>query len=169
MIIIETQRLLLREFTSNDADFILRILNTPSWQKFIGDKGVKTIHDALLYISDKILDSYAKNGFGLYCVALKNTTIPIGMCGLVKREGLEIPDIGFALLPDYEKKGYALEAARSVLDYAKDKLQINDIIALTSASNLNSILLLQKLGMSFKNLIWHPDDNNVMTMLFGFA
>ncbi len=167
MILITTERLEIREFTSDDTAFIFKLVNSPNWLKYIGDRGVKTTYDALLYISDKIIDSYVINGYGLYCIQLKDTSEPIGMCGLVKREGLEQPDLGFAILPEYEKNGYAFEATEGILQYSKNELKITNIVAITTAENLSSISLLQKLGFSFKNKMWLPNLDKDM-MLFGF-
>ena len=99
--ILETERLTLREFNKSDAEFVLRLLNTPTWLKFIGDKNVRSLDDAQNYLSNGPIRSYEENGFGLSRVALKSSNTPVGACGLIKRDGLNEPDIGFALLPEY--------------------------------------------------------------------
>lgn len=166
MNILNTDRLTLREFNTNDAEFIVSLLNNPTWLKYIGDRGVKTLDDAGKYITDKFIKSYATNGFGLYLVLLKNKNIPIGMCGLVKRETLEDVDLGFALSPDFFGKGYAFESAFATLNYAKTVLKIKKIVAITTAENLNSIALLKKLNFNFKKLIRLSHDDEEL-MLFS--
>ncbi len=153
MNILNTDRLTLREFNTNDAEFIVSLLNNPTWLKYIGDRGVKTLDDAGKYITEKFIKSYVTNGFGLYLILLKNKNIPIGMCGLVKRETLEDVDLGFALSPEFFGKGYAFESAFATLNYAKTVLKIKHIVAITTAENLNSINLLKKLNFNFEKLI----------------
>ena len=153
MIIAETDRLIIREFKEDDAAFVVELLNTPGWLKYIGDRGVRNIADAEKYIEEKFTSSYTNHGFGIYLVLLKEENIPIGMCGFVKREGLEHVDLGFAFLPDYERKGYAYESATSLLEYATRSLQLSPIIAIVTPGNKNSIALLQKLNFEFETLI----------------
>jgi RimJ/RimL family protein N-acetyltransferase len=167
--IIETERLVLREFVVSDATFVIELLNCDTWLQFIGNRGITTLQDGEIYIKEKFISSYQKNGYGFYLVALKNADLSytsIGMCGLVKRPALENIDIGFAFLPNYEKKGYAFEAAFATLQYAKTALQLGDIVAITTADNINSIHLLQKLGLEFKKIVdIAADDRNLL--LFG--
>src|ERR1700704_4791358 len=111
MTILETDRLLLRKLTADDAEFILDLLNQPSFLQFIGDKGVRTLDDARQYILAGPVASYERFGFGLYLTALKESQVSIGICGLIKRETLEDVDVGFAFLPQFWSKGYAFEAA----------------------------------------------------------
>src|SRR5688572_21540231 len=114
---LETQRLGLREFTRDDAVFIVELLNTPGWLQFIGDRNVKTKEQAIIYLENGPLKSYKENGFGSWMVELKEDKTPIGMCGILRRESLENPDIGFAFLPEYTGKGYAFEIASATLSY----------------------------------------------------
>lgn len=166
MHIIETERLFLRKFTIEDSVFLLELLNSPTWVKFIGDRGITEISEAQDYINNKFVDNYEKLGFGFYLVMLKDTNIAMGMCGLAKRNGLENVDIGFAFLPTYEKKGYAFEAALATLNYAKTVLKLQRIVAITTQDNVNSIQLLQKLGLQFEKIIdLAADDRDLM--LFG--
>ncbi|MEO8086158.1 MAG: GNAT family N-acetyltransferase, partial [Bacteroidota bacterium] len=102
MIIAETAQLIIREFTTGDTSFIIELVNTPSWIRYIGERNIKTDEDALAYLEKGPMKSYAENGFGLYCVELKLVNVPIGMCGLIKRATLEDVDVGFAFLPAYE-------------------------------------------------------------------
>lgn len=146
---LSTPRLNLRFYNISDADFILRLLNEPSFLRYIGDRKVRTTSDATEYIQTRLLDSYAKNGYGLYMVETKQDAIPVGMCGLVKRKADEDPDIGFAFLPEYWKQGYALEAARAVLDYARNSLQLKRLLGITIPDNESSVRTLEKLGLRY--------------------
>ena len=150
---LETQRLGLREFTRDDAAFIVELLNTPAWLQFIGDRNVKTKEQAITYLENGPIKSYKENGFGLWKVELKENKTPIGMCGILKRENLEDPDIGFAFLPQYFGKGYGFEVASATLSYGREKLGIEKILAITIPGNEKSIRLLEKIGLSFKENI----------------
>lgn len=158
MFVLETERLILRKLSIGDAEFILRLLNEPSFLRYIGDKGVRTLDDARQYILDGPVDSYEHNGFGLYKVELKENGIPIGISGLVKRDTLPDPDIGFAFLPAYWSKGYAVESAASVMSYARGVLGLNRILAITSPDNEASAKLLRKIGLSFERMIKLSED-----------
>jgi RimJ/RimL family protein N-acetyltransferase len=153
MIVLKTERLILRHQTIEDAAFILELLNDPSWIQYIGDRGVRTIDDARDYILKGALDMYARLGFGFYLTELKNGGIPIGICGLVKRDFLVDVDIGFAFLPRLWGKGYAFEAASAVMGYAQSVLGIKRIVAITSEDNHASAKLLEKLGLKFEAMI----------------
>ena len=146
-VVLETERLILRRLTVDDAPFILELLNDPSWLRFIGDKGVKTLDDARGYIRNGPMAMYERVGFGLYLAERKAGGIPIGMCGLIKRDSLEDVDIGFAFLPAYCAQGYAHESASAVLAYGKAALRLARIVAITSPDNASSSRLLVKLGM----------------------
>ncbi|GAB4034789.1 GNAT family N-acetyltransferase [Spirosoma gilvum] len=149
----ETDRLLLQKFTVEDAAFILELLNTPAWLRFIGDRGVRTLGDARQYILDGPLRSYEQHGYGPYLVRLKEVDQPIGMCGLFKRDTLEDMDIGFAYLPDHIGKGYGLEAATAVMTFARDVLKASRIVGVVDPKNANSIRLLEKLGLHFERAV----------------
>ena len=166
MNIIETNRLILRKFILDDAGFVLELLNSPSWLKYIGDRNVKNLEDAKNYISDKLISSYVKNGFGLYEIILKKNNIPVGMCGLIKRDTLENIDLGFALSPVFTGKGYAFEAAFATLNYAKTVLKLERIIAITTTENKNSIKLLEKLKFVFEKMV-HLSNEEEELMLFS--
>ncbi len=152
----ETERLRLRELSSEDAVFIVELLNTPGWLKYIGERNVKSEEQAKCYLFNGPIKSYRENGFGLWLVELKETQKPIGMCGILRRDYLEHPDIGFAFLPDFNGKGFAFEAAQSSLFYAKWILQHNTICAITLPGNEHSIKLLMKLGLSYIQPIHLP-------------
>ncbi len=148
--ILETERLILRETTINDAPFIMALLNSKGWLQFIGDRNVRNIVGAENYIAERFLKSYIDNGFGLYLVAIKLSNTSIGMCGLIKRETLENIDIGFAFLPEYSGFGYAFEAAKATKQFAFETLKINRFVAITTPDNVSSIKLLEKIGMQFE-------------------
>jgi RimJ/RimL family protein N-acetyltransferase len=157
---LETERLTLRELSTADAQFILRLLNEPSFLRFIGDKGVRNLDDARNYILTGPIASYERHGFGLYCVQLKNPDTPIGICGLLKRELLADVDIGFAFLPEFWNKGYAFESASAILFYGKDVLKLPRIVAITNKDNDASAQLLEKLELRFDRLIKLPGDED---------
>src|SRR5262245_57822444 len=147
---LETERLLLRRLNADDAPFILTLLTEPSFLRYIGDKKVRNLDDARQYILNGPVASYDRNGFGLCLVELKDSQTPIGICGLLKRDELPHPDIGFALLPDFWNKGFAFEAANAVLQDARD---LELILAITSLDNESSINLLERLGFRFERVI----------------
>ncbi|HEV2836572.1 MAG TPA: GNAT family N-acetyltransferase [Pyrinomonadaceae bacterium] len=152
MTLLETERLTVRELNVDDAEFILTLLNEPSFLRYIGDKQVRNLDDARRYILDGPVASYERHGFGLCLVELKNSHTPIGMCGLLKREELPDPDIGFAFLPDFWNKGYAFEVAATVLKDARERLKLNRVLAIVNPDNDASIKLLQKLGFKFERI-----------------
>ena len=150
--LLETDRLVLRRLTTADAPFILGLLNEPSFLKFIGDKRVRTLDDARAYIEQGPMASYAQHGFGLYLTSLKQGSVPIGICGLLKRDVLDDVDIGFALMPAFWSQGYAGEAATAVLDYARNVLGLDRVVAVANPDNAASIRLLEKLGLRFSRM-----------------
>jgi RimJ/RimL family protein N-acetyltransferase len=152
--ILETERLVLRQITTDDAAFILELLNDPSWIRFIGNKGVRTLDDARAYIRRVPMASYERHGFGLYLTAIKESGVPIGMCGLVKRDALDDVDIGFAFLPQYCGQGYAFEAAAAALAHGKRTLGLARIVAITSPDNHSSVRLLHKIGLKYERTLW---------------
>lgn len=158
---ITTERLGLRRFTLDDAGLMLAIWNDPAFVRFVGDRGVRSIEDAKNALTDSVLRLYAEYGYGPFRVALKAGDIPIGICGLFRREGLEDPDVGFALLPDYCGKGCAFEAARAVIEHARDELGLERLTAIVSADNVASIRLIQKLGLTFERVLHLPGDDDV--------
>ena len=153
MKVLETDRLILRWLSPDDDAFILELLNEPSFIRFIGDKSVRTIEDARKYILNGPVASYKQFGFGLYAVELKESNAPIGMCGILKRDTLSHPDIGFAFLPAYWNQGYAFESAAAVLKHAREILGVNQILAITTPDNEASAKLLGKIGLRFEGLI----------------
>jgi RimJ/RimL family protein N-acetyltransferase len=165
--IIKTTRVDLRELDLDDAEFILELLNEAAFIRFIGDKGVRTAADARDYLTHGPMDSYARNGFGLYAACLHDGT-RIGICGLVKRQGLDHPDVGFAFLSRHGSKGYATESAASVLAHARETLRLPRIVAITSPDNWPSIAVLEKIGLKFERMI-RLVDHTPELKLFGLT
>lgn len=161
---IRTRHLELRRLEFCDAPFILELLNEAQFLRFIGDKGVRTLHGAREYLLKGPIDSYARHGFGLYAACLRGA--PIGICGLVRREGLADPDVGFAFLPQYRLQGYAAESAAAVLTHARGDLRIRRIVAITDPRNEGSIAVLKKIGMKFEGMIRLPE-HDIDLKLFG--
>ena len=153
VIVLETQRLTLREMTFDDAPFILELVNEPGWLRFIGDKGVRNLDDARNYIRQGPMASYARHGFGLYVVSVKGDATPIGTCGLLKRDTLPDVDIGYALLERYRGHGYAHEAAAGMIEHARGKLGLTRIMAITNPDNEASGKVLTKIGMRFETMM----------------
>jgi RimJ/RimL family protein N-acetyltransferase len=147
--VLETDRLVLRQFTTGDAHFILRLLNEPSFIANIGDRGVRTLEHAERYLVDGPIESYRRHGHGLWLVALKETLQPIGMCGLLKRDQLADVDLGYAFLPEFWSSGYAHESAGAVLARAASR-GMHRLVAIVSPGNAASIRLLEKLGFTFE-------------------
>ncbi|MCC7309132.1 MAG: GNAT family N-acetyltransferase [Acidobacteria bacterium] len=153
MNILSTERLHLREVTPADAEFILELLNTPKFKAFIGDRGVRTIEDAAKYIEGRFTKSYIENGFGLWLMERAADAEAVGICGFVSRSELPDPDIGFALLPQCERQGYAFEAAEAVMRYGRETLKHSRVLAITTLDNESSARLLTKIGFVFEREI----------------
>lgn len=164
--ILETERLRLRELTPADTAFIIELLNTPGWLQFIGDRNVRTGEQAIAYLQNGPLKGYREHGFGMWRVETKADGTPIGMCGIMKREHLEHPDIGFAFLPQYNGQGYAYEAASASLSYAKEALGIEQVAAIVLPGNTSSIKLLEKLGLTLIRSFAFPDSKEEL-LLYG--
>jgi RimJ/RimL family protein N-acetyltransferase len=158
VIILETERLLLRTASLDDAEFMLRLLNEPSFLRFVGDRGVRTADDARGYIADRLIAGYEKNGYGLWVVELEASGTPIGISGLVRRDTLPDADIGFAFLPEYWGQGYAYESTVAAVRYALGELALPRLLAITDQDNVASIRLLERLGLSFERMIQLADD-----------
>ena len=148
---IYTDRLSIKETKIEDAPFIFELLNSPTWIQFIGDRGIKSNKDAETYIKNSLIDSYTRLGHGLYKVILLESARPLGLCGLLKRDYLDLPDLGFAILPEHEGKGYTYEAALAVLNHTRETLEYTKISAFTKIKNLRSQNLLTKLEFQLKS------------------
>ncbi|WMW81131.1 GNAT family N-acetyltransferase [Undibacterium cyanobacteriorum] len=164
MLLAETQRLRLRPFTLFDAQFMLALLNDAGWLRYIGDRGVRTVEQAELYLQNGAIANYQTLGFGFYCVELRETGAPIGMCGLTQRDYLPDPDLGFAFLSDFVGQGYAKEAALAVMAYAQSELDLKHILATTRPDNFASAKVLEALGMRFRDLMMHPDGDRQLKL-----
>ncbi len=150
--VLETTRLVLRHFTPDDAEFILEIVNDPSFIANIGDRGIRSLDQAVGYLVDGPIRSYEEHGHGLYLVTLKPSLQPIGICGLLKRNQFDDVDLGYAFLPAYWSRGFAFESATAMLDFARSTLHIERTLALVNPDNVRSIRLLEKIGFSFSEL-----------------
>jgi RimJ/RimL family protein N-acetyltransferase len=156
LIVLETERLVLREAAADDAAFVLELLNSPGFLENIGDRGVRTEDAARAYIVEKILGSYREHGFGMWLTEQKIDNSPVGLAGLVRREGLDVPDVGYAFTPRAWGRGYAQEAAAAVLAHARGALGIPMLAAITSPENFASMAVLRKVGFTFQGMITLP-------------
>lgn len=159
----ETERLLLKPFAVTDAAFLLRLLNTPKWLQYIGDRNVHTEEDAVNYIHVKMITQLERLGYGNNLVIRKEDNMPMGACGLYERPGLPMVDIGFAFLPEFEGKGYGYEAASRILQAGKEDFAIQKVCAIATTDNLVSQKLLGKLGLQFvKNIFMDGNKEELM-------
>lgn len=161
---LQSERLFIRTLTIIDAGFMLQLMNSPNWIKNIGDRRVTNITEASNYILNKIIPSYKKNGFGLFLVCLKEHKKPIGICGILQREGLNTPDLGFAIIPAMEGQGFATEASKVVIQFAREELNLSILAGITKPNNIASISVLKKLGMQFEQSIQLPEDPNTFSL-----
>jgi len=164
MIIAETERLIITKMSTDDAPFYLQLVNTPSWIKYIGDRGITTLDAAAQKIDEAIIKSYKDHGFGTYKLLLKeDNNRVVGSCGIYKRPIFKHPDIGFAMLEDSEGKGYGYEASIALLKYAKKEFKLKKIFAIVLPTNQKSIKLLEKLGLKYvKTAVFFEDDEELM-------
>jgi [ribosomal protein S5]-alanine N-acetyltransferase len=163
MYVLQTQRLALREMTPSDAPFIVELLTDPAFLANIGDRGVRDLDTAAAYIA-RWRDTYARDGFGLWVVELRDSREPIGMCGLVKRDTLPGPDIGYALLPRYWSRGYAVEACTAVRDYAVQRLGLDELLAIVSPGNAASVKVLERIGLQFRRNVQLGGDSEYLLL-----
>ena len=153
MQVLETERLIIRYLSDDDAEFMLELLNDPAFIQNIGDRKIRSLNGARTYIQNGPVASYAKHGFGLYLVQLKETGESIGICGLIRRDQLDDVDIGYAFLPKFWSQGYAIESARAIKQYAHDVIGLKRMVAITDPSNAGSVHVLEKLGMKFEKMV----------------
>jgi [ribosomal protein S5]-alanine N-acetyltransferase len=156
--IARTPRLLLRQVGLDDADFICTLLNEPLWIRNIGDRGIRTPLAARPYIQEMIISAYARFGFGMYLIERQEDGMPIGLCGLVKRDFLPYPDIGFALLAAFRNRGYACEAATAVIEYARATLGMTVLSGIVRPDNTASVRLLERLGFTAAGAVRPPGE-----------
>jgi [ribosomal protein S5]-alanine N-acetyltransferase len=165
--VLQTERLILRQLKVDDAAFMLALLNDPAWLQYIGDRGVRTLEQAEVYLRNGAIAMYARSGFGLWMVELKNTHRPIGICGLIKRDTLPDVDLGFAFTTDFRGGGYAFEAATGTMEYAREALGMQRVIAIVSPENARSIGLLERLGFRFEKSLRLPPNEARETHLYA--
>ncbi len=171
-IVCESARLVMRRVRDDDAGFIFELLNDPDWIRYIGDKNIRTPDDARRYIDATLRAMTARNGFGLDVVERKADGVPLGLCGLIKRDALDDIDLGFAFLPAFRGAGYAREAALAVLAYGERAFALHRVAAITSPDNARSIHLVETLGFAFQRVIelWPGDTGtNVYLRVLGAA
>lgn len=159
---LQTLRLAIRPFTDGDAAFVVELLNDPDWLRFIGERNVRTPDDARAYLRDKIHAAQARHGFALWAVERRDDGAAIGMCGLVRRDGLADVDLGYAFLPAARGQGFAREAASAVLAHAFGPLRLQRVVAITRIDNAASGRVLEAVGMRFEQrlrLAGHDEDS----------
>lgn len=164
MLTLESTRIQLRALNLDDAEFIVRLLNTPDWLRFIGDRKIQSERDAQEYLLGGPIHSYMIHGFGFQCIQLKETGVPVGLCGLIKRDGFELMDIGFALLPEFYGLGLAYDAVQTTLEFAKTKLKQKEILAITNDDNQRSINLLKKVGFESNGTCRLPNEEKELLL-----
>jgi RimJ/RimL family protein N-acetyltransferase len=162
--VLSTPRLFFTRFIPDDAPFVVRLVTDPDWIRYIGDRGVRTEDDARAYLERGPIAMYARHGFGLWRVARREDGVPVGMCGLIKRDTLPDVDVGFAFLPEYRGQGYAAEAAAATLALAAERYGLRRVVAIASPDNERSLRLLEKLGMTSEGTTPNadPDDPTVL-------
>jgi RimJ/RimL family protein N-acetyltransferase len=158
--ILETDRLILRELVPDDAPFMLELLNDPAYIRNIADRGVRDLDGARRYLEERWRASYAEHGFGLWVVVHRESGACTGLCGLVRREGLDDVDIGYAFLPAFRGQGYAVESALGVRAHARDVAGLTRLVAIVSPGNGPSIRVLEQLGMHFVRTLRLPGDTS---------
>jgi len=162
--LLETERLKLRAVTVDDSELMLAVWNDPAFIQNVTDRGIRTDEQAREAITNGAQKLFEDYGYGPYCMSLKSDDSMIGICGLFKRDNLDDPDIGFAVLPDYCGKGYAGEAAIAVVEYARSTLGIDNLTAIVSPTNTPSIGLIEKLGLTFERMITMPGDDDAICL-----
>ena len=163
--VLQTKRLTLRCLEAGDAPFMLALLNDPAWIRFIGDRGVRTVEAARAYLEERMISMYTKLGFGLWMVEERGGRLPLGICGLVKRDTLPDVDIGFAFMPEFRGRGYAYESALAVREHATGALGLARLLAITAPANADSIRLLERLGFAReRDMTWAGNEKDVVSV-----
>jgi len=158
MIILKTSRLYLSKINKKDAPFLYQLMNDPDWILNIGDRQINNLEDAENFIANRFIKSYKENGFGFYILRLIENDSPVGICGLIKRDGLDHVDIGYALMPEFRGNGYAFEAAKVVSAYGLNHFKLDKIVAIVNSGNKKSEQILEKLGLQFEKMITLPNE-----------
>jgi len=169
MRVMETARLNIRRLLPGDAAFVLELLNDPSFIQNIGDRGVRNLESARDYIMLGAIASHEKHGYGLDVVELKATAEPAGICGLVRRDYLDDPDIGFAFLPRFTGLGYAVESATAVFEHAHSVLKLPRVLAIVSPANERSIRVIERIGLRYERMITPPGDSQAVRLFTSDA
>ena len=164
MTVLETERLLLSHLSYDHCEFIFELVNEPTFKQFIGDKDVNSLQAAREYLREGPIESYEKFGYGLFLVTLKEIAKPTGICGLVKRDEFDDPDIGFAFLSHYRRNGYAGESAQAVLEHGFGSLELRRIIAIADPDNEPSVRLLERLGFVYEREVRMRDDDHDISL-----
>ena len=164
---IETQRLMLTELEDADTAFVFQLYTDPTFIKGVGDKGIRNQADANRYLHENLIGHYRSHGFGLWKVTLKSTQEALGICGLVQRESLLYPDVGFGFLHKAQQQGVGTASASAVLDYAREQLGLSQILGITSEENLGSQKLLKKIGLHRQPNIVMPEYGEQSVVLFA--
>lgn len=162
MPLLTTRRLYISKATVEDAPFFYELLNSANWIQHIGDRGIKTVKDAADYIQNGLIYNYETLGYGFYKMVSKQESKPIGICGFAKREYLDHVDIGFAILPEYERKGYTYEASMAVLHYGNNTLKMKPILGITTIENTGSKNILLKIGLKEIGTILSDDNKELL-------
>lgn len=166
---LQTERLLLRPLSDDDADFIVELLNEPAFIRYIGDRKVRTAEDAIRYIENGPRANLRKHGYAMLRVSLRDGDVPIGLCGLIRRETLPDVDLGFAYLAAHHRKGYAVEAARAILEQARRQHSVGRILAITLPDNIGSIRVLQSVGFVAAGTVRIGDDAELLNLYESLA
>lgn len=159
IISMETERLLLKPISADDAGLILELYNSPKFIEFIGDRNIRTIEDAENYIVEKFLPQIERLGFGNYLIVRKSDGVKIGAVGIFEREGLDVHDLGFSFLPEFEGQGYGFESASKLLKTAFNEFGLKKISAITTQTNFSSQRLIEKLGLKYLKNVNLPNDD----------
>ena len=162
--VLRTRRLRLRRLVPDDAPFIVKLVNDPDWVRYIGERNVRDDDDARRYLEQGPLAMYRDEGFGLYLVELQATGASIGLTGLIRREGLDDVDLGFAFLPPWRGQGFAYEASAAALDEGRDRFGLKRVVAIVSPDNARSISLLGRLGFAFERNLRYADDGDEVAL-----
>lgn len=165
---LETERLVLRRLTPGDAAFMLSIWNDAGFIRHVADRGIRTIEQASAALEVGAFALYEQHGYGPYCMTRKEDSERVGICGLFRRENLDDPDIGFAVLPEFRGIGLAGEAAEAVIIHARDDLALKYLTAIVSPDNAVSIGLIEKLGLQFDRAVTMPGEQQEIR-LYGMT
>ena len=163
-LLIETERLQMRRLTLDDAELMLSVWNDPAFVQYVGDRGIRTVEQAVKALEEGAMKLYEEHGFGPYRVALKTDDTAVGICGVFARAGMDEPDIGFSVLPQFVKRGYAYESALAVVDHARDDLKLPRLTAIVSPENAASVGLIEKLGLRFESMVRLPGEDEDISL-----